>query len=320
MKLSRREFIKTAGAFMAGGIMGAEKLLGILRGGKVNSSSGSMPVRELGKTGHKVSIFSLGGEAAVESSLNPGRAEDIINRGIDLGVNYIDTAPLYGRTASETNIGRVMKERRKEVFLATKTAERSYSGTMRSVEESLRRLSTDRIDLYQLHSIRTEGDLRRVFASDGAVKALDELKEAGVIGYTGITGHYDPGTLIKGIESYGFDCILMTLNAGDPHYRPFQEELLEKAVQKEMGIIAMKVTARGRIFREEGITSMEEALGYALSFPVSTAIVGISGIGELEENVRIAREFKPFSDEELERLSGLTRSYSQEANFFKHRW
>jgi len=279
-----------------------------------------IPRRMLGKTGFAVSLFSLGGEATVEQSGRTEEAEAIINRALDKGVNYVDTAPTYGGGGSESNIGRVMAYRRDEVFLATKTGDRSYDGTMRLIEQSLDRLRTDHIDLYQLHNVRTEGDLEKAFAGDGAVKALEKLKEEGVIRYTGITGHRDPDVLLQGIREYPFDCLLMSFNAGDIHYQPFQEKLLQEAVEKEMGIIAMKVTARGRIFREGGIPDMKQALDYVFSFPVSTAIVGISSESEVDDNARIAAEFEQLLDHDIKRLEELVKPYEQEANFFKYQW
>lgn len=279
-----------------------------------------MQKRKLGKTGYSVSIFSLGGESAVERSNHPAEAEAIVNLALDLGVNYIDTAPAYGSGGSESNIGRVMAYRRKETFLATKTGDRTYDGTMRLVEKSLARLKTEYLDLYQLHDMQTREDLRQVLAEDGAIKALEQLKGDKVILNMGLTGHKDPALLLKAIKEYPFDCLLISLNAGDPHYRSFKKELLPEAVKQNLGIIAMKVTAVGRVFRNEGITSMEQAFGYTLTHPVSTAIVGISTLAELEENTRIAREFKPFSEEEIKDLEKLTASYADEANFFKHHW
>jgi aryl-alcohol dehydrogenase-like predicted oxidoreductase len=126
-----------------------------------------MPVRPLGRIGFKARIFSLGGQATLEEAGRDADAEAIINRAIDLGVNYIDTARVYGRGVSETYVGRVMKSRRKEVFLATKTRERSYDGSMRSLEESLKALQTESLDLWQLHNIRTQEDLDQIFAKDG---------------------------------------------------------------------------------------------------------------------------------------------------------
>ncbi len=276
--------------------------------------------RMLGKTGFAVSLFSLGGESTLEKADRTDEAEVIINRALDLGVNYIDTAPAYGGGGSESNIGRVMEYRRGEVFLATKTADRSYEGTMRQIEDSLKRLRTDHLDLYQLHNIRTDDDLNRALAEEGAVSALEELKSQGVIRYVGITGHKDPAVLLRGINTYPFDCLLMSFNAGDVHFASFKEQLLPEAASRGMGIIAMKVTAVKRIFREEGISSMKQALDYVFSHPVSTAIVGISNVEEVEENVRIAAEHKTLSREELIHLEKLTASYAEEANFFKHHW
>ncbi len=279
-----------------------------------------MEKRKLGKTGYAVSIFSLGGESAVEHSSHPAEAEALVNRALDLGVNYIDTAPAYGMGGSESNIGRVMAYRRREVFLATKTGDRSYDGTMRLVEKSLARLKTDYLDLYQLHDMQTQEDLRQVMAESGAIKALEQLKSEKVILNLGITGHKDPALLLQAIKEYPFDCLLISLNAGDPHYRSFKKELLPEAVKQNLGIIAMKVTAVGRIFQKDGITSMKQAFSYTLTHPVSTAIVGISTMAELEENVRIARAFKPLKVEDLKQLEKLTASYADETNFFKHYW
>ena len=279
-----------------------------------------MQKRKLGKTGYLVSIFSLGGESAVERSNHPAEAEAIVNRALDLGVNYIDTAPAYGMGGSESNIGRVMTYRRKEVFLTTKTGERSYDGTMRQVEKSLARLKTDYLDLYQLHDMQIREDLKQVLAEGGAIKALEQLKSEKVILNMGITGHKDPALLLQAIKEYSFDCLLFSLNAGDPHYRSFKQELLPEALRQNLGVIAMKVTAVGRIFRKEGIATMEQAFGYTLTNPVSTAIIGISTMAELEENVRIAKDFKPFTEEEINHLETLTSPYAEEANFFKHHW
>ncbi len=300
--------------------VGAENGKGEKEETKPQDEEKMIPARKLGKTGFSVSLFSLGGEATVEKSDRAEEAEAIINRAIDKGVNYIDTAPTYGRGGSESNIGRVMEYRRREVFLATKTGDRTYDGTLRLVEESLERLRTDYLDLYQLHNVRTTNDLQGAFAENGAVKALEELKDQGVIRFTGITGHKDPEVLLQGIKEYPFDCLLMAFNAGDIHYAPFHEKLLDEAVKKEMGIIAMKVTAIGRIFRENGLSNMKQALSYVFSFPVSTAIVGISSEAEVKENARIASEFEKLSEEDILHLEKLVEPYAGEANFFKHHW
>ena len=232
-------------------------------------------------------------------------------------MNYIDTARMYGGGVSETWIGHVMKERRKEVFLASKTRDRSYDGSMRSLEASLKALQTDHLDLWQLHNVMTDEDLERIFAKNGAIRALERAREQKRVRFVGITGHYDPYVLRRGIERYPFDTVLVALNAADRHRASFIEHLLPVAVEKGLGIIGMKVPARGRLFRSGGVTTMKDAMRYVLTLPVSTVIVGISTVAELEENVRIAKAFQALEPGEMRKLEALTRPYAEDAAFFK---
>ena len=316
MKFSRRNFIKVtlaiAGAYF---LNKSEKIFPTLFAKDL-----PMPKRVLGKTGYRVGIFSLGGQSTLEQAGTEKESIKIINRALDLGVNYIDTAAAYGQGISETYIGKVMRERRDEVFLATKTHSRSYDGSMKLLEKSLKQLQTNRIDLWQLHNVRTEDDLKKIFASDGAIKALEEARRSGVVRFLGITGHYDPWVLKKGIDEYNFDCILMALNAADRHNKSFIDNLLPFAVQKNLGIIGMKIPSRGRIFRSNGITSMKQAMEYVLTLPVSTIIVGITTLNELEENIRIAKNFRPLSDKQMREIEELTKSYFDDAAWFKNKW
>jgi hypothetical protein len=318
-KVSRRDFVRrvVGGAAMAG-IANALTPLETLS--QTVAQKATMPTRPLGKTGHHVCLFSLGGQATLEE---PGRTDDalaIINRAIDLGVNYIDTAAAYGRGISQTYVGKVMKTRRKEVYLATKTHDRSYDGSMRLLEESLKLLQTDHLDTWQLHNVRTQDDLDKIFANDGAIKALEKARDQKMTRFIGITGHRDPFVLRKAIEQYPFDSILMALNAADKHRASFIENLLPVAVEKKMAIIGMKVPARGRIFRDDGIATMEQAMRYVLTLPVSTVIIGISTVKQVEENVEIAKAFKPYSPEEMATLENLTKPYYADASWFKDSW
>lgn len=318
--MSRREFLKNMLA-VAASISVSGAFTRDLQDEVVEASG--LPVRELGKTGHQVSIFSLGGEATIEQSSRREEAVEIINRALDLGVNYIDTAPSYGDGDSEKNIGMAIKDRRDEVFLASKTHLRSYDETMSLIEQSLQRLQTDYLDLYQLHNVRTDDDLRQVFATNGAIKAMEKLQDEGVIKNIGITGHYDPKVLLKGVREYNFDSILLSLNAADVHYRSFQEELLQEVVDQKMGIIAMKVLARGRLISgssEPGLNSAREALEYVWSLPVSTSIVGISNLEELEENIKLARKFNKLTADDMMEMESRTEALKQEGNFFKYNW
>ncbi len=320
-KINRRRFMYTTAGAVAGlGITGIEAARGPGAVSAADPGSEGMPRRKLGRTGHQVSIFSLGGESTVQQAGRQEEATAILEKALDLGVNYIDTSPTYGGGGSESNIGQVMARRRKDVFLASKTHDRTYDGTMRLIEQSLKRLQTDYLDLYQVHNVRVNDDVDQALGRQGAVRAMEKLKSEKVIRNIGITGHKDPDVLIRGITRHNFDTVLLSLNAGDIHYRPFQEDLLEKAAEKQMGIIAMKVTAVSRILKPGGAVSMQEALGYTLSFPVSTAIIGISSVEQVEENVRIAREFEPFTGNELARIEDKVRPHQDQANFFKHYW
>ena len=307
--LTRRDFLSVGAAGTA-----ALFLRGRLPAGP---SLPPMPERALGGTGHRVRLFSLGGQATIERPGMQDEAVAIVNRAIDLGVNYIDTAAAYGNGISQTYIGEVMATRRDEVYLATKTHDRTYDGSMRLLEESLRLLQTDHIDCWQLHRLGSQEHLDAIFAPDGAVKALEQAKSEGVVRFLGITGHTAPDVLMDAINQYEFDTVLMALNAADPHYLPFAEQLLPLANRKNMGVIGMKIPARGRIFRDGGISSMREAMHWVLTQPVSTVIIGCDDIAQLEENVALAAEFQPLNDGQLARISSLTTEYAKEAMWYK---
>jgi aryl-alcohol dehydrogenase-like predicted oxidoreductase len=196
-----------------------------------------------------VGIFSLGGQAALEKPKNFDIAVPIIERSLNLGVNYIDTSSIYGGPErwSEQYVGRVMKTRRNEAFLATKTKERTRDGSLRMIERSLQLLNTDHVDLWQLHDVGLPQDVDAIFAKGGAMEALIEMHEQKVVRFLGVTGHYRPEALIDTVNRYPFDTILMSLNAADGHIHSFQDKLLPLVVEKQMGIIGMKVPARGRL-------------------------------------------------------------------------
>jgi aryl-alcohol dehydrogenase-like predicted oxidoreductase len=299
-----------------------------------------MPTRNLGKTGYKVGIFSLGGQAALEKPHNEDAAVPIIERALDLGVNYIDTSSIYGGPErwSEQYVGKVMKTRRSEAFLATKTKERTREGSMRMLETSLKLLQTDHIDLWQLHDIGTMTDINEIFAKGGAMEALIEAQNQKIVRYLGITGHYRPDALIEAIHRYPFDTILMAVNAADPHHYSFSEQLLPLAVEKQMGIIGMKVPARGRILSTwtpppleqqkhmwegmvlaptPGTLLMKQAMYYSLSLPVSTVIIGCDSISQLEENVQLARDFTPLSQQQMASLTEKAQPVSKQSLFFR---
>ena len=216
-----------------------------------------------------------------------------------------------------------MKTRRNQVYLATKSAARDYDGAMRELEVSLKRLQTDRIDCWQMHNIRTQQDVDKIFSANGALNAFVKARDEKITQFIGITGHRNPFPLIDAISRFEFDTILMALNAADKNLpgagdeSSFIDKLLPTAVEKNLGIIGMKVPALGHILKSNGLTTMEQAISYVLTLSVSTVIIGIKTIAELEENVRIAQNFKPLTPVEMAKLEGLTKPYYDEATFFK---
>ncbi len=306
--LSRRNMLKSSLAAAVG--IAAGQGMGIGRLSTLYAATDStqpMPTRRLGKTGFDVPIFSLGGQSTIEQ---PNRFDDavgIINGALDRGVRFIDTSHIYGNGVSEEYIGAVMKERRDEVFLATKSRDYSYDGTLRNVEQSLKRLQTDHIDLYQHHAVNSDNGLREVMGPNGAFKAFEKLQDEGVIKHRGITGH-SSRILHDAIRQEDFDCVLITLNPGNMSMNDGEHmaAFMDTAVQKDIGIIGMKVIGRGRLLRRP--ITMTQAMRYTLSFPVSTVIIGITEAGQLDEDVRIAREFEPLSDEQMAELESVSRA------------
>jgi uncharacterized protein len=341
----RRSFLKAGGVAAAGLITNsvafAHPATASLPPLPANANTlAAMPTRNLGKTGYKVGIFSLGGQAALEKPNNFEAAVPIIERALDLGVNYIDTSSIYGgpQRWSEQYVGRVMKTRRQDVFLATKTKERTREGSLRMIEKSLALLNTDHIDLWQLHDIGLPEDVTAVFAKGGAMEALLEMQQQKVVRFLGVTGHYRPEALIDAVNRHPFDTILMSLNAADSHIHSFTDQLLPLVVEKQMGIIGMKVPARGRLLStwtpppleqqqhswegsaiatRPGVMNMREAMNFVLSHPVSTVIVGCDNMAQLEENVQLAREFTPLSQSQMVALNNLAAPVAKQSLFFR---
>ncbi len=298
----------------------------------------AMPTRNLGKTGYKVGIFSLGGQAEVEKPNNEAMAVSIVEKALDLGINYVDSAAAYGGAErwSQRYIGQVMKRRRAEAFITSKTHDRTRDGSLKLLEESLKLLNTDHLDLWQLHRVSNQEDIDKIFGKGGAIEAMQQAREQKMVRYLGITGHTEPEALMEGIRRFPFDTILMAINAADPHRLSFRDKLLPLAVEKQMGIIGMKIPARGRILSSwtppppdprrppqtgagPGTLTYKEALYYVMSLPVSTVIVGCDSPAQVEENVKLAREFTPLSDAQMTALSAKTESVARQALFFR-RW
>src|SRR5271166_1654187 len=338
---SRRDFLKKSSALgvaVVAGKVGASAASVLPALPENPATEKAMPTRNLGRTGYRVGIFSLGGQAAIEQPNNESVAVPIVERALDLGVNYIDTAAMYGGDErwSQRYIGQVMKRRRNQAYLASKTHDRTRDGSLKLLDQSLKLLNTDHLDAWQLHHIDSKDDVDRIFGKGGAIEAFQHAREQKMVRFLGVTGHRDPDLLIQCLERFPFDQILMALNAADKHHLSFQEKLLPLAVEKQIGIIGMKIPARGRILANwkpdphhqsgfegnaqgPGTLAMKEALYYVLSQPVSTVIIGCDTIAQLEENVQFARDFTPLSERQLAALSEKAQPVSRQALFFR-RW
>jgi hypothetical protein len=299
MSISRRRFIETT----AVGTLAAKTAL------PADTKTG-MPTRVLGKTGATVSILAFGSGSRWLSYPSEEKALAAMSKAIDLGITYIDTAFGYGNGQSETWVGKLMPQRRKEIFLASKVTARDGDEALRSIEGSLKRLQTDRIDLMHIHSLTSMDDLAK--AEAGVLKVLRKLRDEKVIRFMGVTSHTDPMVLKTALQRHDFDATQMALNAaragnakgfgmvGEKYPHSFESDALPVAVQKKMGIIAMKVFAQERL---NGKASPEQLIRYSLSLPVTAAVVGMPQIEHLEQNIQIAKSFKALPPAEMRDLS-----------------
>jgi aryl-alcohol dehydrogenase-like predicted oxidoreductase len=267
-----------------------------------------IPRRPLGKTGHAVTQFALGGEGVLRTHGRMEEAIAVIHRALDRGVNYCDSAPAYA--GSLDYYGAALGDRRGEVFLASKTHDRTRDGSLRLLDESLKRLRTDHLDLWQLHDLRTAGDLKAVFSRGGALEALVRAREDGRVRFLGLTGHHDPAILLEAMGRFEFDTVLVALNAADIHRLSFAQTVLVEASRRGMGVIGMKVYAAGALLRGGSTRfSPAQAMAYVLNLPgVSTVVIGCSSPAEVDMNADNAARFEPFAEPDMRALEDLTRS------------
>jgi uncharacterized protein len=296
--ITRREFIEQTAVTAAT----ATVLPAIVSDTTEAAPKPKLPQRVLGRTGVKVPILAFG----CGSRFLMYKAEEasaILNQVIDLGITYLDTAMDYGNGESETRLGKVMAKRRKDVWLATKVSQkaRSYDDAMRLVEQSLKRLQTDHVNLLHLHSLTTEDDLARIMAKDGAIHALYKLRDQKVARFIGMTSHTDGAVMAKAIEQNDLDCVQMAMNPA--RALKFEELALPAAKKKNLGVILMKVTAQEKLLGGGiGKADVPALIRYALSLPVSTAVMGMPKPEFIQQNVAAAQAFKPMTTEEMEKL------------------
>jgi aryl-alcohol dehydrogenase-like predicted oxidoreductase len=281
---------------------------------------GGIPYRTLGRTGERVSSIGLGGWHLGLKHVDEPLAYRIIRHAIDRGVNFLDNCWDYNEGASEVRMGKALRDGyRDRVFLMTKIDGRTKKEASRQLDESLRRLQTDRIDLVQHHEILRYEDPHRVFDEDGAHVALLEARAAGKVRYIGFTGHKDPRIHLYMLDvaqenGFRFDTVQMPLNVMDAHYRSFERLVLPELVQREIGVLGMKCMANGIILRSRTVTPAE-CLRYALHLPTSVVITGIDTMQILEQALEAARTFTPMSQSEVMALLARTAKAAARGHF-----
>lgn len=274
-----------------------------------------IPKRRLGKTGQEVTILGLGGEGVLRTFGYEKEAYALINKALDMGINYLESARAY--SGSESYYGLALRERRKDIFLTSKSHARDKDGALAHLEETLRNMKTDHLDLWHVHDVRTGDDIRQIFGPGGAIEAFSLAREKGLTRFIGVTGHHDPSVIRECIKQFGFDTVLVPVNPAEPAHRSFIEEVIPLAREKEMGIIGMKVYMRGDAHRLPWYKSMEPFLRYALSHPVSTVVLGCDSTKQLSENVTYANYFTPMTDNEMRDLESEMAPFARQLAYYK---
>jgi len=253
-----------------------------------------METRPFGQTGKEFPILSFGGQRIVdEHNCTEEEAIEIVNTAIDRGIKYYDTAWIYSNGQAETRMGKVVKHRRNEMWIATKTWDTTKDGARKQLETSLERLQTDHVNEWRLHNVWDFARLDEFTGKGGALEAAIQAREEGLIQHISISCHTDPQILVEALDRFPFDSALISVSALDHFILSFAEEFLPIANAKGIGTIGMKVLGLGAHTHE-----VERSLCYAFSLPLSTVIVGMETMAQLEQNLEIAENFTPMTDED----------------------
>jgi uncharacterized protein len=280
-------------------------------------SNGQIPLRAFGKTDVRVSALGLGGHhlgAAKDEQI----AIDIIHRAMDGGVTFFDCCWEYNRGKSEDWLGKGLKGIRDKAFLMTKvcTHGRDASLAMQMLEQSLRRLQTDHLDLWQIHGVSFPNDPDLFIRPGGAAEALTKAKEQGKVRFTGFTGHKDPDIHLAMLKTgFPFDAVQMPLNPFDANFHSFEKKVLPVLNERGIAALGMKPIGGHGEPVQKGVFTATELLSYAMSLPVTTTITGVSDVPVLEQNLKIAKGFTPFSETEMEALRQRAKPYAGDGHF-----
>jgi aryl-alcohol dehydrogenase-like predicted oxidoreductase len=309
--VTRREFLEMG--------VGATLAAGANKVAWAADTKAEVPRRTLGRTGEKVSMVGLGGYH-IGNQKDEQESIRIIRTALDNGINFLDNCWDYNGGESEARMGKALRDGyRQRAFVMTKIDGRTKKAAAQQLEESLRRLQTDHIDLLQFHEIIRMGDPERVFAAGGGMEAVVEAQKAGKVRYIGFTGHKSPDIHLKMLETadahqFHFDAVQMSLNVMDAHCNSFGKKVLPVLVKKEIGVLGMKPMGAGIILRSKTVEPME-CLHYAMSLPTSVVITGCDSVMLVEQAVTAARTFQPMSETQVAGLLAKTREAAQNGEF-----
>lgn len=297
MATDRRNFLQATAAGLA--VSGLAKSV---QSQSPQRNAGEIPLRPFGRTQEMVSAMALGGHAATSpKKLSEAESVRLIQRAVDEGITFMDNCWDYHDGVAEERMGKALAEggRRDKTFLMTKVCGRTAKEAQSNLDDSLKRLQTDHIDLWQFHEIVYDNDPDWIFADDGAIHVGRQALEQGKVRYLGFTGHKDPEIHLKMLaQPQEWSAVLMPLNVMDVHFRSFQKEVLPKLLERGIAPLGMKsLGGNGSIVSKAGVP-VEDALRYVLSLPISTLVSGIDSEKVLDQNLKIVRNFKPLTDAE----------------------
>ncbi len=330
--MDRRKFLKgfgslTGGVFISRNAVSSSAIMNFIETGNPGRS-GEMLYRELGRTGEKISVIGMGGFHLGNPKSNE-EAVRIVRSGIDGGITFMDNSWDYHDGLSEKRLGEALQDGyRQKVFLMTKIDGRTRESAAKQIDESLKRLRTDHVDLMQFHEIIRMEDPDRIFSPSGAMEAMLEAKKQGKVRYIGFTGHKDPLVHLRMLEvaqshNFRFDAVQMPLNVLDAHFRSFGEKVLPVLVKEGIGVIGMKPMADTFILKTNTVTPIE-CLHFAMNLPTSTVVTGIDNMDVLKQGLEAVRTFKPLTAEQVKSIlsrtataaaSGMSEPYKTSALF-----
>jgi uncharacterized protein len=314
-QFSRREFVQLGLA--AGLFVSMEQFAG------ASTGSGDIPYRELGSTGEKVSIIGIGGYH-LGNAKDDAEATRIIRTALDSGINFLDNCWDYHDGLSENRAGKALKDGyRNKAFLMTKLDSHSKDGATNQLNESLKRMGTDHVDLIQLHEVIRMDDPEKIFAKGGSIEAVIEAKKAGKARFIGFTGHKDPKIHLHMLDvanqhGFHFDTVQMPINVLDAHYQSFGHQVVPRAVEEKIAVLGMKPLAAGQAIKTKQL-SAPECLRFALSMPTSVVITGCESTRDLEQALTVARTFKPMSKDEIAKLMQRTSEVAANGKYEQYK-